>query len=103
MTKTSNKKVKYNPFKWTEARQKAFKDLKQAFTTASVLAYYDPALETWIETNTSDFVIGGVLSQIHSNSELKPVAYFSKKMTPVKCNYMIYDKELLAIIRGFEL
>ena len=33
---------------------------------------------------------------------LKPIAYFSKKMTPAKCNYMIYDKELLAIVKSFE-
>ena len=36
MTKASNKKVKYNVFEWTEARQKAFKDLKKAFTTAPI-------------------------------------------------------------------
>ena len=46
MIKTSNKKIKYDPFKWTEARQEAFEDFKQAFTTAPVLAYYDPALKT---------------------------------------------------------
>ena len=103
MTKTGNKKVKYDPFNWTEARQKAFEDLKQAFITISILAYYDPALETWMETDAFDFVIRGVLFQMYSNGELKLVAYFSKKMTPAKCNYMIYDKELLAIIRGFEL
>ena len=34
---------------------------------------------------------------------LKPVAYFSKKMTPADCNYMIYDKELLAIVKSFEV
>lgn len=33
---------------------------------------------------------------------LKPVAFFSKKMTSTECNYQIYDKELLAIIRSFE-
>ena len=26
----------------------------------------------------------------------------SKKMSPAKCNYEIYDKELLAILRAFE-
>ena len=26
----------------------------------------------------------------------------SKKMIPAKCNYEIYDKELLAIVRAFE-
>ncbi len=30
------------------------------------------------------------------------VAFFSKNLNPVECNYEIYDKELLAIIRCFE-
>ena len=34
---------------------------------------------------------------------LRPVAFFSRKMNPAECNYMIYDKELLAIIRAFEI
>ena len=33
---------------------------------------------------------------------LKPVAFFSKKMCPQECNYDIYDKELLAIVKSFE-
>ena len=56
----------------------------------------------WVETDASDFVVAGVLSQMHGDGVLKPVAYFSKKMTPAECNYMIYDKELLAIVRSFE-
>lgn len=31
------------------------------------------------------------------------VNYFSTKMLPAECNYEIYDKELLTIIRAFEL
>jgi hypothetical protein len=30
------------------------------------------------------------------------VAYFSKKHSPAECNYEIYDKDLLAIVRAFE-
>lgn len=30
------------------------------------------------------------------------MAYFSKKYSPAECNYEIYDKELMAIIRAFE-
>jgi hypothetical protein len=33
---------------------------------------------------------------------LRPVAFFLKKMGPAETNYMIYDKELLAIVRAFE-
>ena len=102
ITKSRIKKVIYEPFKWNNKRQKAFEDLKQAFTIAPVLAYYDPALEMWIEIDAFNYVIAEVLSQMHG-SKLKPVAYFSKKMTLAECNYMIYDKELLAIIRRFKL
>lgn len=45
-TKSGKKQVKYHTFEWTKACQKAFKDLKHAFTTASVLAHYDARLET---------------------------------------------------------
>ena len=30
------------------------------------------------------------------------MAYFNKKHSPEECNYEIYDKELLAIIRSLE-
>lgn len=33
---------------------------------------------------------------------LRLVVYFSKKISPAECNYMIYDKKLLAIIKRFE-
>jgi hypothetical protein len=46
--------------------------------------------------------MAGVLLQMH-NGVLRPVAFFSRKMSPTECNYMIYDKELLAIICLFEL
>jgi hypothetical protein len=67
-----------------------------------MLAYFDPEKETWVEIDASNFVIAGVLSQMH-NGVLQPVAFFSKKMSPAECNYMIYDKELLAIICLFKL
>ena len=100
-TRSGNRKIKYGTFDWTTTCQQAFEDLKRAFTTAPVLAHYDLKLETWVETNASDFVVAGVLSQMHGEV-LKPVAYFSKKMTPAECNYMIYDKELLAIVKSFK-
>ena len=43
------------------------------------------------------------MSQTDPDGQLRPVAYFSAKMSPAECNYEIYDKELLAIIRAFEL
>ena len=55
-----------------------------------------------VEIDTSDYVLAGVLSQLHLNGIWHPVAYFSKKHSLEECNYKIYDKELLAIIRSLE-
>ena len=59
---------------------------------------FDPDQETVVETDASNWATGGVLSQYDNNSLLQPCAYFSKKNSPVECNYEIHDKELLAII-----
>jgi hypothetical protein len=37
-----------------------------------------------------------------SSGVLHPVAFMSKKYNPAECNYEIYDKGLLAIVRCFE-
>jgi hypothetical protein len=42
---------------------------------------------------------GRVLSQYNEEGTLRPIAFFLKKHSAVKCNYEIYNKELLAIIR----
>ena len=46
--------------------------------------------------------MGGILSQYSDNGSLHPVAFYSKNMLLAKCNYHIYDKELLTIIKCLE-
>ena len=62
----------------------------------------DPEKEILVETDASDYVSTGILSQRNEEGTLHPVEFFSKKHSPAECNYEIYDKELLAIIRCFE-
>ena len=52
--------------------------------------------------DTSNYINTGVLSQMGDDSLLYPVAYFSRRIAPVKCHYEIYDKKLLVIIYCFE-
>ena len=40
--------------------------------------------------------------QADENGAVRPCAFFSKKNNPAECNYEIYDKEMLAIIRCLE-
>ena len=64
--------------------------------------YFDAEKEIIVETNALDYVSTGIISWYDDNGVLHPVAYFSKKPLPIECNYEIYDKELIAIIRCFE-
>ena len=73
--------------------------LKRLFTTAPILLQFDPDRETVVETDSSGWAVGGVLSQYDDDGLLRPCAYFSKKNAPAECNYEIHNKELLAIIR----
>ena len=80
----------------------AFQELKDRLANAPVLSHFDPTRECYVECDASDYVTAGVLSQKDGDGQLHPIAYFSKKMAPAECNYEIYDKELLAIIRCLE-
>jgi hypothetical protein len=91
------------PFDFNEQCWNAFEELKEKLCSTEVLRHYNPDRKSRIETDSSDGVIAGVLSQLHSENdddEWRPVAYFSKTMAPAECNYEIHDKELLAIVRS---
>jgi hypothetical protein len=90
------------PCAWSTEQQMAFDTLKATFTSAPVLAHFDPHRDIIVEMDPSDYVSAGVLSQYDDDNVLHPMAYFSKKHSPVECNYKIYDKELMAIVRAFE-
>src|SRR5690606_35217683 len=100
LTKDANDKSK--EFVWTKEADKSFELLKRMFTSAPILAHFDPTKQIVIEADASDFAIGAVLS-IVIDKRLHPVAFMSRKLNPAEINYEIYDKEMLAIVAAFEL
>jgi hypothetical protein len=89
-------------FEWREEQQKAIEAMIHAFETAPILRHFDHSREVGIETDSSDYVSAGVLSQRDDEGVLHPVAYYSKKHSPAECYYDIYDKKLMAIIKALE-
>lgn len=51
------------PFVLTEEARLAFERLKTSFTKAPILRHWDPERPSRLETDSSDFAIGGILSQ----------------------------------------
>jgi hypothetical protein len=97
LTKSSAKN-----WKWTAEAETAFNELKTRFTSAPILAHFDPQKPVIIETDASDFALGAVLSQRDEENRLHPVAFHSRKFSPAEINYEIHDKELLAIVDSFK-
>ena len=98
---TKGKRLEWN---WTNQCEQAFQELKKRFTTAPILAHFDPNVEAIVETDASDFALGGVLSQRKQETgKLHPIAFHSRKFSPAEINYEIHDKELLAVVDCFKV
>jgi hypothetical protein len=93
---------KDQPYTWTTDAAASFEKLKEMFTSAPLLAQFDYDLLTILEADPSGYCVGGVLMQLGKDGMLRPVAFYSKKNNSAECNYEIYDKEMLAIIRCLE-
>jgi len=76
--------------------------MQDAFADPSFLQFFDENKPFILETDVSDYAIGGVLSQYDEQGHLRPVAFYSRQMIPAERNYEIYDKELLAVYASFQ-
>ncbi|KAK6224224.1 reverse transcriptase domain protein [Colletotrichum tabaci] len=88
-------------FEWTNEQDKAFEDIKQQVLSEPVLMIPDPRKPFELETDASDYAIGGQLGQRDEEGRLHPCGFFSKKLSGPELNYQIHDKELMAIIEAF--
>lgn len=81
------------PWDWNEKCQKAFEELKHAVSEEPVLMLPDYSKPFEVQTDASDFAIGGVLMQ-----ERHPIAFESRKLNETERRYPVHDKEMTAII-----
>jgi hypothetical protein len=89
-------------FHWAEEQQQSFNKLKEAITTAPVLALFDPSRETILKTDASSLHgLGAALFQIVEGKE-RPVAFLSRSLSPAEKNYTTTEIELAAIARALK-
>ena len=89
-------------FEWTEETDKAFEHLKSLFVSDQILIHPDQTKPFVVETDASNYALGCVLSQMHTDGRLHPCAFYSRSLNDHERNYDIHDKELLAIKVAFE-
>lgn len=84
-------------FATNELAQRSFTALKDAMSSAPVLAIPDEGLPYEMVCDACGYGIGAVLMQ-----EGKPVAYYSYKMNSAERNYPTGEQELLAVVKSFQ-
>jgi len=89
-------------WEWTERQEKGFRSLKKRFTKEPVLAAPDLDKKMRMEVDMSYYAMGEVLSMECEDRKWQPVAFLSKSLNEIEKNYEIYNKEMLAVIRGLE-
>uniref|UniRef100_A0A1S4BZT8 Reverse transcriptase n=1 Tax=Nicotiana tabacum TaxID=4097 RepID=A0A1S4BZT8_TOBAC len=89
---------KVTPWDWGPKRVEAFNALKMAMSSSPVLALPDLAKPFKVQTDASEYALGGVLLQ-----EGHPVAYESRKLKDAERRYAAHEKELLAVVHCLRL
>ena len=87
----------YNWHRWGKAELTALQALKDALTSAPVLAVPDPDKPFVVRTDASLLGTGGVLMQGD-----RVIAYCSKKFSKAEVNYSTTDQEMLGVIHALK-
>ncbi|KAG0729731.1 Retrovirus-related Pol polyprotein from transposon opus [Chionoecetes opilio] len=85
-------------FVWTPAHQSSFQAVKKALSSTPVLAHFDPALPTVLQTDASRLKgLGYALLQRHG-TKLRLVQCGSRFLSDTETRYAVVELELLAVV-----
>jgi hypothetical protein len=97
MARSLNDLLKDSIFIWTSIHDSAFRALKQALSSAPILALPDFSVPFHVMTDASGSGVGAVLQQ---NGH--PLAFISKSLSPCIQGLSTYEKEYLAILMAVD-
>lgn len=96
-----NKKNDRTEIIWTDTANEAFQDCKQQLVNATCLSHPSTTAQVLLYVDASDTAVGAVLHQ-HENGQVKPLGFYSKKLTGAQLKYSTYDRELTSIYQGIK-
>lgn len=81
---------------WTPKAEEAFLNCKEELLKITTLTHPAPSVPLILTCDASDFAVGASLEQI-VDGDIKPIAFFSRKLNSSQRSYSAYDRELLGI------
>lgn len=85
-------------WKWGEAEEMYFKNIKELFCNEVILRYPDKNRPFYIETDASEYALGAVLCQKDDSGEMGVLQFASRTLKGAEIGYFTTEKELLAIV-----
>lgn len=92
---------KNKKFKWTTECEQAFKNLQQKFFEKPFLIQPDITKKFYLNTDASAYSISSILAH-KINGELRPVSYFSRRLTSAQAKYPSIKLELFSIVESIK-
>jgi hypothetical protein len=81
---------------WLPIHQTAFEAIRHALAAPPLLRILYPKLMCKVLVDASKVALGGVLEQ-EEHDQLRPVAYYSRELTPAETRYTTRERECLAV------
>ena len=88
-------------FMWTSKHDRALGMLKDALTSDKILIKPDYDKDFFLQCDASDRAVSAILSQEGIEGTLRPIQYWSKKLSGSEVNYPPSEKEAFAVYLGF--
>ena len=95
-----NRRHRNDGLQWNDKSRKIFHDVKEAIDKLPMLYFLDTEAPIYLETDASDYGIGGVLYQV-IEGQTKIIELFSKSLCGPLRNWSTPDKEAYAIYYAF--
>jgi len=86
-------------WRWTDTHTTAFEKIKELVNSPQILKpwYHISEVPKYLGCDASDIGLGSWIGQGELGS-IRPCGFHSQKFSPAQLNYLIYQKELLAIV-----
>lgn len=85
---------------WSSECQASFEAVKNALSSETYLAHYNPKHDIEISTDASPYGLGACINHVYPDGSRKPVAYASRTLSKHEKGYSQLDKEALGIMFG---